>query len=148
MGAQRVSGAPTTSRLSSMEANTRHPSPSSRAMCLGRLSGWRTLSRLWQRSWASPLTPVSKSTTMRTAAHQAKRDLDHGTVLVCWWSYVVQFCAWLGPHCDNFSGNDSVLVVEIKDGKVTSMTLDAEGFVDPGFEDEMSEEFENAGAIV
>lgn len=81
-------------------------------------------------------------------AHQAKRDLDHGTVLVCWWSYVVQFCAWLGPHCDNFSGNDSVLVVEIKDGKVTSMTLDAEGFVDPGFEDEMSEEFENAGAIV
>jgi len=81
-------------------------------------------------------------------AHLAKRDLDHGTVLVCWWSYVVQFCAWLGPHCDNFSGYDSVLVVEIEDGKVTSMKLEAEGFSDHGFLDGMDEEFTNASAVV
>ena len=75
--------------------------------------------------------------------HQAKRDFDHGTVLVCWWSYVVQFCAWLCLHRDNFSGYDSVFVVEIEDGKVTSMKLEPEGLFDHGCQDGMGEEFTN-----
>ena len=52
------------------------------------------------------------------------------------------------PHCDNFSGYDSVFVLEVEDGKVTSMKLEADGSFGHGFQDGMDEEFTNACAVV
>merc|ERR1740117_2839787 len=72
----------------------------------------------------------------KDASKKAMAALKDGPVLIGWWSYIKYLCKDLGQKCPSgvtdFQGYDEVLVVKVENGKVESMKIENEKFVDPG----------------
>eukprot|EP00978_Attheya_sp_CCMP212_P047802 scaffold432507_cov71-Attheya_sp.AAC.1 len=78
-------------------------------------------------------TPKWTHEPAREAAQLALTSLSNGTVLISMWSFILEFCAQLGTHCENFNEPDDVITIEVQDGDVISVVRDVDDFVNIRF---------------
>jgi len=63
------------------------------------------------------------------AARMALKALVNGTVLLSWWSYTEELCQQLGTSCKPFEEFGEMLVIEIEDSDVVSISRTTDGAV-------------------
>ena len=65
----------------------------------------------------------------RIASQLALTALENGTVLVSMWSFVEEFCYHLGISCENFDDHGELVILQVENGDVRSVTYTTDGYL-------------------